>query len=267
MVDESGMTLDDVLRKFARGEMDITAAKRMLTSLNIRKVGDIARLDLDRVHRTGAPEAILAENKSPGDVATLSTELASERGYALITRARKKDLKELESKLPGGLEIDYNERAKTIVVKQKGHVFSKDGTIGIMAAGTADIQVAEEAKVTSEMMGCDVIAAYDVGIAGLHRLFEPLQEMIEKNVSTIIVVAGMEGALPSVIAGLVDVPVIGVPTSVGYGFGAKGEAALMTMLQSCSPGLAVVNIDNGFGAGVYAGLIARISARLGMSNK
>jgi hypothetical protein len=126
----------------------------------------------------------------------------------------------------------------------------------VLAAGTSDIPAAEEAKVTAEVMGCQVLAYYDVGIAGIHRLMEPLRETLVQDVSAIVVVAGMEGALPSVVRGLVPVPVIGVPTSTGYGYGGKGEAALMTMLQSCAPGLTVVNIDNGFGAGATAALIA-----------
>jgi hypothetical protein len=134
----------------------------------------------------------------------------------------------------------------------------------VLAAGTADIPVAEEAAVAAEVMGCEVLKAYDVGIAGIHRLFEPLRKMIERGVSALVVVAGMEGALPSVTSSLVDVPVIGVPTSIGYGVGAEGIGALVTMLQTCSPKLAVVNIDNGFGAGIFAALIAR---QAGVSSK
>jgi len=130
-----------------------------------------------------------------------------------------------------------------------------------MTAGTSDIRVAEEARVVAEEMGCEVVTAYDVGIAGFHRHIGPLRRMLREGVDAIVVVAGMEGALPSVVASLVDVPVIGVPTSVGYGLGGKGVGALTTMLQSCSPGLCVVNIDNGVGAGALAALIARRVAR------
>ena len=134
-----------------------------------------------------------------------------------------------------------------------------NGKIGIITAGTSDIAIAEEAKVIVEEGGCEALTSYDVGVAGIHRLFPQIAKMIEENVCTIIVCAGMEGALPSVVAGLVDVPVIGVPTSVGYGIGGKGKAALYAMLQSCAPGIAVVNIDNGFGAGVFALTIAKNS--------
>jgi hypothetical protein len=130
----------------------------------------------------------------------------------------------------------------------------------VLAAGTSDIPTAEEARVTAEVMGCAVLARYDVGIAGIHRLLEPLREIVSIEVSAIVVVAGMEGALPSVVRGLVSVPVIGVPTSTGYGYGGHGQGALMTMLQSCAPGLTVVNIDNGFGAGATAALIANTVA-------
>jgi hypothetical protein len=222
-----------------------------------KNVEDIARLDLGRHKRTGVPETIFAENKDPEDVAKLAIALAEENGYSLATRVKKEDVLEIEKILPENLEMDYNERARTIVLKKNGFEFNYTGKVGLLAAGTADIPVAEEAGVTAEVMGCEVIKAYDVGIAGLHRLFTPLKKIQEAGVSAIIVVAGMEGALPSVVSSLVDVPVIGVPTSVGYGFGSKGQGALMTMLQSCSPGLAVVNIDNGFGAGAYAALIAR----------
>ncbi|MEM3034624.1 MAG: nickel pincer cofactor biosynthesis protein LarB [Candidatus Nitrosocaldus sp.] len=135
------------------------------------------------------------------------------------------------------------------------------GTVGVITAGTSDIGVAEEAKLVAEAMGCKVITSYDVGVAGLHRLFPILKDMLTKDVDAIVVVAGMEGALPSVVASLVDVPVIGVPTSVGYGFGTGGVAALTSMLQSCTLGLAVVNIDNGVGAGVLAAMIAKRVAR------
>jgi hypothetical protein len=149
-----------------------------------------------------------------------------------------------------------------MVIKKKDFMFeSYGGKVGILAAGTSDIPVAEEARVVAEEMGCTVFAAYDVGVAALHRLFLPLKEIIQNDADSLIVVAGREGALPSVIAGLVDVPVIGVPTSIGYGLGEKGVSALMAMLQACSLGLAVVNIDGGVAAGAIAALIANRVAK------
>jgi len=145
-----------------------------------------------------------------------------------------------------------------VVARKRGTEPAKIGRrIGVITAGTTDIRVAEEARTVAEAMGCQVVTAYDVGIAGFHRHIGPLRRMLQEGVDAIVVVAGMEGALPSVIASLANVPVIGVPTSTGYGFGGGGTGALTTMLQSCSLGLGVMNIDNGVGAGAYAALIAR----------
>jgi NCAIR mutase (PurE)-related protein len=158
--------------------------------------------------------------------------------------------------------------ADCIVLREPGNEpHPTGGVIGILSAGTADIPVAEQARIIAEEMGCKVVKAYDVGIAGVHRLLEPLQEMIEAEAAAIIVAAGMEGALPSVVAGLVPTPVIGLPTSTGYGIGGGGVAALMAMLQSCCPGLVCVNIDNGVGAGATAALIANNTARGKSKNK
>lgn len=255
---DTPLTIRDVLLKLIQEEIDISTAEQRLKALNIKAIEDIAQLDLGRAHRTGVPEVIFAENKESKDVAALALEYAKENGYTLVTRVKEQDIDELEALHEAEFEIEHNPRARTVLVKRKGFVFPKvKNPIGLLAAGTADIPVAEEALVTAEVMGCEVLKAYDVGIAGLHRLFAPLKKMVGENVSAIIVVAGMEGALPSVVSSLVDVPVIGVPTSVGYGIGRGGVAALLTMLQTCSPGLAVVNIDNGFGAGAFAALIAK----------
>ena len=160
--------------------------------------------------------------------------------------------------------VEINEKGRTFIARRRNAGLPGTdaiGTVGIICAGTSDIPVAEEARTTAEFMGCNVISAYDVGVAGIHRIFGPLKEMITSGVSSIIVIAGMEGALPTVVAALVDVPVIGCPVSTGYGYGGRGEAALMGMLQSCSPGIAVVNIDNGFGAAALAVQIARVCSR------
>jgi NCAIR mutase (PurE)-related protein len=156
------------------------------------------------------------------------------------------------------LVIEIGKYSTTILVSQGNHhqTTRTGAKIGILTAGTSDIAVAEEARLAANAMGCDVIFTYDVGIAGIHRLFSPLEEMIKKNVDALVVVAGMEGALASIVSSIVDIPVIGVPTSIGYGFGSNGMGALASMLQSCTFGLAVVNIDNGIGAGAYAASIA-----------
>ena len=148
--------------------------------------------------------------------------------------------------------FDYNRRAKILVIRKERKQQEKNAKIGIITAGTSDINIAEEARVIVEEGGCEAITSYDIGVAGIHRLFPQIAHMVKEGVRVFIVCAGMEGALPSVVAGLVDVPVIGVPTSVGYGVGEGGRVALDAMLQSCARGIAVVNIDNGFGAGVFA---------------
>ncbi|MDY6966636.1 MAG: nickel pincer cofactor biosynthesis protein LarB [Halobacteriota archaeon] len=253
----SNDSLLDILEQTRLGDISIEDAKDKIVKLGIKQVGERAKLDILRKARTGIHETVFAQNKEPEDVAGLLIELAKENKVALATRVKDEDLAEVKKVLPDELEMDFNEKARTIVLRRKGYTNSVSGNVGVLAAGTSDIPVAEEACVTLEVMGCRVIKSYDVGISGIHRLFDPIDEMLESNVDAVVAVAGMEGALPSVVAGLVDVAVIGVPTSVGYGAGGGGVSALLTMLQSCSPGLAVVNIDNGFGAGVFAGLISK----------
>ena len=251
------LSVDDILRRLLAGELTVEQAKRELAVFNVKRIADLAKLDIKRAHRIGIPEAILGEGKDASAAARMAIAMARESGYALVTRAKGGQIRKLRTMLPRGFELECNERAKTVVVKRKGFAFKKIGRIGVLAAGTADVGVAEEAAVAARVMGCEVLKSYDVGVAGIHRLFEPLKRMLEKGVSALIVVAGMEGSLPSVVASLVDVPVIGVPTSTGYGVGMDGLGALVTMLQSCSPKVAVVNIENGYGAGVFAASIAR----------
>ena len=245
--------MEEILRRFGRGEIGIEEASKELKLESIRKIRDFARIDINRSYRTGIPEIIFAEGKSNNEVADIAIAVASEKGFALISRVREADMikKRVEEETKD-IDVDYNAVSRTIVVKKRGYEFERSVKIGLIAAGTADIPVAEEARVVAEVCGCEVIKTYDVGIAGIHRLASPLEAIVNEDVVAIIVVAGMEGALPSVVASLVNVPVIGVPTSVGYGLGGKGIAALLSMLQSCSPGLAVVNIDNGVGAATIA---------------
>jgi NCAIR mutase (PurE)-related protein len=156
-----------------------------------------------------------------------------------------------------GFKVEYFSRSRMMLVKSKNYKSRRSGgRVGILTAGTSDIPVAEEAEVIAREMGCETRSFYDVGVAGIHRLFEPVRDLLKWGSDVILVVAGREGALPTVVAGIVDVPVIGVPTSRSYGFGEKGLAALAAMLQSCSLGMAVVNIDGGVGAGAIAALIA-----------
>ena len=152
--------------------------------------------------------------------------------------------------------------ARAVVISRPDYALRKTGGhVGVISAGTSDVPVAQEAALIAEEMGCEVTCIFDVGVAGLHRLLGPLRNLLSKEVDAIIVAAGMDGALPSVVAGLVPVPVIGLPTSIGYGMGGKGVAALLSMLQTCAPGLSVVNIDNGVGAGITAAMIANGVAR------
>ncbi|MCI0706915.1 MAG: nickel pincer cofactor biosynthesis protein LarB [Ignavibacteriae bacterium] len=216
-----------------------------------------ARLDIERAKRTGIPEAVFAEGKSPQQVLALLLSLSEKAGYALATRVQSMVAAQVMDEIPKDRKTSYNQTGRTLLVTRPDYEpKSTGGKIAILAAGTSDLPVAEEARVTAEVMGCEVLAYYDVGVAGIHRLVQPIEEILKKEAAAIVVVAGMEGALPSVVRGLVPMPVIGVPTSIGYGYGGRGEAALMSMLQSCAPGLTVVNIDNGFGAGATAALVA-----------
>jgi NCAIR mutase (PurE)-related protein len=223
---------------------------------------DGLRLDLARRQRTGVPEIVLCGSKSAEQIVEALTRLTDANGRALATRVPHDVLPEIVSQLPSGLEHVAHPAARALIVAKPAVEPAKTGgNIGILSAGTSDAAAAAEAAIMATEMGCEVVEAHDVGVAGLHRLVRPLEAMIAAGVHVLIVAAGMDGALPSVVTGLVPVPVIGLPTSVGYGFGGGGEAALMTMLQSCAPGLVVVNIDNGIGAGATAALIANQAVR------
>ena len=220
------------------------------------------RLDLSRRQRTGIPEIVHAEHKTPDAVAAALVRLAEGSGRAMATRCSRALADTVQQKLEGSWIVERHDPARVLVVARLGAgPESRGGRVGILAAGTSDLPVAAEAALVAREMGATVDEAFDVGVAGLHRLVVPLERMVERGVDAIIVVAGADGALPSVVAGLVAVPVIGLPTSVGYGFGGGGVGAMTTMLQSCAPGLVVVNIDNGVGAGSTAALIAnRVAA-------
>lgn len=263
-----------LLEELQKGGISVDEVERLLKGsdkLLLEKIHDcvelegLARLDPHRDKRTGIPEAIYAENKDPHTLPSLLSAMAEKKGRAMATRVPKEWLEQISAGIHGmngSYEVQNFDKARIIVVNRKdAPQLQTGGRVGVIAAGTSDVPVAEEARITAEEMGCKVFFAYDVGIAGIHRLLPPLEDMCQEEVEVMVVVAGMEGALPAVVKGLVDVPVIAVPTSVGYGFGGQGVAALMSMLQSCSPGLVVVNIDNGFGAGATAALIANRIAR------
>jgi len=255
-------TLRDILKKVAKGEISVEEAERLLRILAIEEVGNMAKIDIGREHRRGIPEVILAEGKTPEDLAEITVKMLKKSGRAIISRVTKEQIHTIKDALPKDADVEIHSKARIIIVRMGDLKVEKTGgKIGILTAGTSDIQVAEEARIIAEEMGCEVITAYDVGVAGIHRLIPPLKEMIAGDVDVLIVVAGREGALPTVVAGMVDLPVIAVPTSVGYGLGEKGISALIAMLQSCSLGLAVVNIDGGVAAGAIAAMIANRIAK------
>jgi len=218
--------------------------------------------DFERARRKGVPEVILADRKSAEQSLTIARAFLARTGRAILSRVGAELRQRLKSEFAGEAELRWVAPASAVVLSRPDFAPPRTGgRVGVITAGTSDIPVAEEAALLCREMGCLVHTAYDVGVAGLHRLFEPLQEMLdEAEVDVLIVAAGMDGALPSVVAGLVDVPVIGLPTSIGYGVGGDGVAALYSMLQTCAPGMSVVNVDNGVGAGAVAGLIANRAA-------
>lgn len=214
------------------------------------------RSDPGRERRKGVPEVIFGETKDVPQIVAMAQELLRGSGRAIISRMRPEAFAPVQVVFQD-YTVRVSEAARSMVIYSPDYVRrDTGGHVGVISAGTSDIPVAEEAALIAEEMGCHVTRIYDVGVAGLHRLLEPLRSLFAEDVDAIIVAAGMDGALPSVVAGLAPVPVIGLPTSVGYGIGGKGFAALLSMLQTCAPGLSVVNIDNGVGAGSIAALIA-----------
>lgn len=225
-----------------------------------------ARPDFERQVRKGVPEVIIAERKTVEHSLEIARRFLDTNGRAILSRVPPELEVSLQAEFDGQADLEWLPEPRAAVLRRKGNEPPQTGgRVGVVTAGTSDVPWAEEAALLCREMGCQVYTAYDVGVAGIHRLWEPLRFLLdEAQVDVLIVAAGMDGALPSVISGLVDVPVIGLPTSVGYGLGGGGEAALLSMLQTCSPGMAVVNIDNGIGAGAIAGLVAnRMAAARG----
>ena len=260
-----------ILEELLAGERSLDETLQRLRVFQVARVGDFARLDTHRDLRKGVPEVIYASRKSDDDLEAIVRRYLDERDYALVTRLEPARAETLRLALGGAVDcaaaattgpiVSYQANARTFAAYTSAYRPPEErGCVGLLTAGTSDIPVAEEAALLITHMGCRVERGYDTGVAGLHRLVEPLTRMLESGAAALVVVAGMEGALPSVVAGLVDIPVIGVPTSTGYGLGGDGTAALYSMLQSCSPGLVTVNIDNGVGAGAAAALIARGAA-------
>jgi pyridinium-3,5-biscarboxylic acid mononucleotide synthase len=248
----SNKHLQDLLERVARGDLDTdTALKQLVEVLRSSPFEDLgfARVDHHRSVRQGFPEVILGLGKTSAQIAAIAAEIVKRGSTLLVTRADEAAYEAVRALVPGAV---YHADARLITLRQQD-VSPGKGTIMVAAAGTSDLPVAEEAARTAELMGNDIDRLYDVGVAGLHRLLGERKRLASARV--IIVVAGMEGALPSVVAGLVGTPVIAVPTSIGYGASFGGIAALLGMLNSCALGVSVVNIDNGFGAASIASLI------------
>ena len=246
-MDETG--LRRLLAAVRAGDTTLDAAVRRLKGAPYERLGDVATLDHHRALRVGLPEVVLAEAKTAAQIAAIAKKLAR-KGPLLVTRLAPEKAGPTRRAVKGAV---YDPVSRTL---RRGRMdVPAKGPVAICCAGTSDIPVCEEAAVTLDVMGIEVIRVYDVGVAGLHRVLARREDL--DRARAVIVAAGMEGALPSVVGGLVARPVIGVPTSVGYGASLGGLAPLFTMLNSCAPNVTVVNVDNGFGAAVVAGLIAR----------
>ena len=253
-------SLDELFADVVAGRLSAAEGAERVRRLGYASVGDFALLDVSRAARKGVPEVVFAEGKTVEQVVAITRRFLEHDPVVLCSRVTEEQAAALAAEVDGAVEHDP--RSRVVVMRRAGAAPRQErGAVGVLAAGTSDVGVAAEAVAMIRAMDVAAITAFDVGVAGLHRLSGPLQEMREAGVGALVVAAGMEGALPSVVAGLVEAPVIGLPTSSAYGYGGRGEAALMGMLQSCSPGLAVVNIDNGIGAGATAALIARAAAR------
>lgn len=244
--------LVSLLERVRDGETDVAAAIARLRDLPYEDVGGFARLDHHRGIRQGMVEVVLAEGKTPEQVVAIVERLVAHGGPVLATRATPAVFEAVAERVPAA---EYNPLGRTIMVPDPSAPPGRPGIL-ILTAGTADLPVAEEAAVTATVMGNVVERVNDVGVAGLHRLLDRLEAL--RRARVIVVVAGMDGALPSVVGGLVDVPVIAVPTSVGYGAAFGGLSPLLTALNSCAAGITVTNIDNGFGAGFAAARINRL---------
>ncbi|MHA1680449.1 MAG: nickel pincer cofactor biosynthesis protein LarB [Promethearchaeota archaeon] len=258
-------SIKDVLNQFKDGLLSIEEAEKMLKGEVLSEIENLAMLDVFRELRTGVPEVVFAGSKTVADLEEIIGRLIAVKGDVLVSRITPEQMEMIKRSFPG--EFTIKERARIASRSSGNDKKTGFGHVGIITAGTSDIPVAEEAATLCELMGCTVKRVFDIGIAGIHRVFQPLKEMVDEGVDVIICCAGMEGALPSIIASLTDVLVIGVPISTGYGHGGMGETALKSMLQSCAPGLVVVNIDNGIGAGAAAALIARKRGDAGKNEK
>jgi len=252
-------TLQEVLSRYKSGDISLESAAEEIEGIRLDHIGEFACIDLGRAMRCGMPEVVLAEGKDPAHLAQIAVRHAEATGRCIITRVMPEQVVSIKNFAENkGIDIHYHEAGRVLVLAKGAAPKLTGGVVAVITAGTSDITVAEEAKIIAEEMGCEVRTAYDVGAAGIHRLFPALKPLLTAQV--FIVCAGREGTLPAVVAGLVDKPVIGVPVSSGYGYMGQGRAALASMLQSCSV-IAVVNIDAGFTAGAFAARIANMGVK------
>jgi pyridinium-3,5-biscarboxylic acid mononucleotide synthase len=249
--------LRQLLDAVATGQVTTDRAMVTLKNLAFEPVGDFAKIDHHRALRTGFPEVIWGPGKTPSQIAQIMTAMRDRSSTIMATRIEPDVAVAIQQLLP---DVQYFDRARICAIVDHAQLPKRLGTIGILSAGTADLAVAEEAALTAELCGFTVDRLWDVGVAGIHRLLS--NRHVIDNADVLIVVAGMEGALPSVVGGLADCPIIAVPTSIGYGASFNGLAPLLGMLNSCAAGLGVVNIDNGFGAAILAGQILRTAEKL-----
>ncbi|MEL6384273.1 MAG: nickel pincer cofactor biosynthesis protein LarB [Cyanobacteria bacterium J06626_18] len=249
--------LQELLHAVAQGQVSPATAFDKLKYLEFEPVEDFAKVDHHRSLRTGFPEVIWGPGKTVAQIVQIMKAMRDRTPVVMATRIEPAVAQELRAALP---ELMYYEMARICALVPMNLRPQHPGTIGILTAGTADLPVAEEAAVTAELSGFQVLRLWDVGVAGIHRLLR--HQALLRQANVLVVVAGMEGALPSVVAGFADCPIIAVPTSVGYGASFGGLAPLLTMLNSCAAGVGVVNIDNGFGAAVLAGQILRTADRV-----
>jgi hypothetical protein len=253
--------LREILEKLAQGKISVDDAERELKMNVVEAVGNFARLDVGREIRRNVPEIIFAQGKDDKELAAICSRMLEKTGRVIVTRLTMEQMRTLTEKFRIH-HVETFSHAKSLVIRTRECTrTSGGGKVGVLTAGTVDLAVAEEAVMVAQEMGCETFLEADAGVAGIHRLVQPLKTMLDHDVDCLIIIAGREGALPTVVAGLVDVPLIAVPASSGYGYGGGGEAALMAMLQACSLGLAVVNIDSGVAAGVVAAQIANRVAR------
>lgn len=239
-----------ILRDYKSGKINLEEVLEKIKSLPYEDL-DFAKIDNHRLLRKGFPETLFCQGKTTSQIIKILDAMLKRNHNILATKADKKTFDAVKKVYP---DAEYNKHAKTIIIARE-KLKRKKGKILVITAGTSDIPVAEEAIVTAELMGNKVEKVYDVGVAGVHRLFDIKDKIFDANV--VIVIAGMEGALASIVGGLTSKPVIAVPTSIGYGASFKGIAPLLTMMNCCAEGVVVVNIDNGFGAGYFASLINR----------